>query len=43
MFLDELGQWWHINGVFNKPPKKEIAWCKVRRTEWPREKVVVSI
>jgi hypothetical protein len=40
-FLDGRGQWWHINAVFNEPPKKEIAWCKIRRTGWPSEKVVV--
>jgi hypothetical protein len=34
---------WHINAVFNEPQKKEIAWCKIRRTGRPREKVVVSI
>jgi len=36
------GQWWYVNAVFNEPPKKEIAWFLIRRTGWPREKVVVS-
>jgi hypothetical protein len=30
--LDGFEQRWHINSVFNEPPKKEIAWCKIRRT-----------
>jgi hypothetical protein len=42
-FMDGRGQWWYINAVFNKPPKKEISRCKIRRTGWPREKVLVSI
>jgi hypothetical protein len=39
-FLDGHGPWWHVNAVFNKPPKKEIARCKIRWTGWPREKVI---
>jgi hypothetical protein len=42
-FLDGCGQWCHINTVFNEPLKGEIAWCKIRRTGWPKEKFVVSI
>jgi hypothetical protein len=40
---DGCGQWWQIHAVFNEPPKKEIAWREIRRTGWPREKVVGSI
>jgi hypothetical protein len=32
--------WWHINAVFDEPPKKEVAWFKIRRTGWPRKKVI---
>jgi hypothetical protein len=39
-FLVGRGQRWHIKSVFNELPKTEIAWCNIRRTGWPREKVV---
>jgi hypothetical protein len=42
-FMDGRGHWWYINAVFNEPPKKEIARCKIWRKGWPREKVLVSI
>jgi hypothetical protein len=42
-FLDGRRKWWHINAVFNESLKKEIAWCKIQRTGWPREIGVVSI
>jgi hypothetical protein len=38
--MDGRGQWWYIIAVFNEPPKKEIAQCKIWRTGWPNEKVL---
>ena len=36
---EDINRTWEY---INEPPKKEIAWCYIRRTGWPREKVVVS-